>query len=74
VVAASGTLRETTDQAERTRYVWEMDKPMASYLATINIDKYVVETAQGPNGAVIRSYFPPIFQTRSRVISMPFPT
>lgn len=56
IVAASGSLRETVDDGNQTRYIWEMDKPMASYLASINIDKYVIETKQGPEEVIIRNY------------------
>jgi aminopeptidase N len=59
VVAASGTLRETIDDGSQIRYIWEMDKPMASYLASINVGQYVVETSQGPGGVAIRNYLPP---------------
>jgi aminopeptidase N len=59
VVAAPGVLRHTINDEGYTRYIWEMDQPMASYLASINIDKFVPETAQGPGGLIIRSYFPP---------------
>jgi aminopeptidase N len=58
VAAANGTLREAADEGERTRYVWEMEQPMATYLATVDIDNYVVETALGPGGVAIRHYFP----------------
>jgi aminopeptidase N len=58
VVAASGTLRSTEAAGDQTTYVWEMDKPLASYLASINIDNYVVETAPGPGGVTIRNYYP----------------
>ena len=57
VVAASGSLVKTEDSGAGTRYVWEMDKPMASYLAGIHIGMYFVETVAGPNGIVIRNYF-----------------
>jgi len=57
VVAASGGLVKTEDLGASTRYVWEMDRPMASYLAGIHIGKYFVETVQGPDGIVIRNYF-----------------
>ena len=66
VVAASGTLRETIDAGSQTRYIWEMDKPMASYLASINVGQYVVETSQGPGGIAIRNYLPPDFPDRSK--------
>jgi aminopeptidase N len=66
VVAASGLLRNTVDQGEKARYIWEMEKPMASYLAAINIDDYVVETTPGPDGVIIRNYFPPNFPEASK--------
>jgi aminopeptidase N len=59
VVAATGKLKQTKDLGEKTLYVWEMNQPMATYLASINIDKYTLVTARGPNGVAIRSYFPP---------------
>ena len=67
VVAASGMLSEVVDDGTQTRYVWEMDQPMASYLASIDIDKYVIETSTGPNGIVIRNYFTSDFPTEMKV-------
>lgn len=58
MVAASGTLQETRKNGDKTTYVWEMDKPMATYLASINIDQYELVTQEGPNGIKIRNYFP----------------
>jgi len=58
VVAASGNLIETTQEGDKTRYVWEMDKPMASYLASVDIDHYRVEESAGPAGVRIRNYIP----------------
>lgn len=59
IVAASGYLKETNDKGDKTLYVWEMNQPMASYLASINIDQYELITQTGPNGILIRNYFPP---------------
>jgi aminopeptidase N len=59
VAVAPGTLRETVDENGYTHYRWEMEKPMASYLASISIDQFSLETSRGPNGMLIRSYFPP---------------
>lgn len=56
VVASTGTLRDTIDNGTQTLYVWEMDKPMASYLASLNVDKYIVETKSGSGGVTIRNY------------------
>ncbi|RPJ27155.1 MAG: M1 family peptidase [Planctomycetaceae bacterium] len=59
VVAANGVLTDTIDNGDTTTYVWEMDDPMASYLATVGIDDFVVQTAEGPDGVQIRNFFPP---------------
>ena len=58
MVAASGTLKETNQNDGRTTYVWEMDKPLATYLASISIDQYELVTQKGPDGVMIRNYFP----------------
>jgi aminopeptidase N len=58
VVAATGTLEQTTEEGDQTKYVWVMDEPMASYLASINVDQYVLRNLEGPHGIRIRSYFP----------------
>ncbi len=59
VVAANGVLTDTIDNGDTTTYVWEMDDPMASYLTTIGIDDFVVQTEEGPDGVQIRNFFPP---------------
>lgn len=61
VVAASGYLKETSDSGDKTLFIWEMNQPMASYLASINVDQYELFTQTGPNGMAIRNYFPPDF-------------
>jgi aminopeptidase N len=58
VVAATGNLIETTTEAEKTRYVWEMNKPMASYLASVDIDQYMLQESSSPDGIKIRNYIP----------------
>jgi len=55
--AANGVLTETIDN-EGTTFVFEAREPMASYLATINIDEFDLETSQSENGVPIRNYFP----------------
>jgi aminopeptidase N len=57
MVAATGSLKETTQNGDKTTFVWEMDQPMATYLASINIDQYELATQTGPNGLSIRNYF-----------------
>ncbi len=58
VVASNGVLKQTIDNGDTSTYVWKMDKPMASYLATVDISRYVVQMGSGANGVTIRSYFP----------------
>lgn len=58
VVAATGNLLGTTPEGDKVRYIWEMNKPMASYLASISIDQFTVEESMGPDGIVIRNYIP----------------
>lgn len=67
VVAANGKLKETKEDGEKTLFIWEMDKPMATYLATVNIDQYETFTQNGPNGVSIRSYFPTEYPLASRL-------
>jgi aminopeptidase N len=56
-VAANGILTETIDQGETTTFVFEARDPMASYLATVNIDEFDLETSQAENGVPIRNYY-----------------
>ena len=57
-VAANGVLTETIDQGESTTFVFEARDLMASYLATVSIDEFDIETSQSPNGVPIRNYYP----------------
>ena len=56
-IAANGILTETTDNGDTTTFVFEARDPMASYLATINIDEFDIETMQSENGIPIRNYY-----------------
>ncbi len=56
-VAANGVLTETVDNGDTTTFVFEAYDPMASYLATINIDEFDIETMQSKNGIPIRNYY-----------------
>jgi aminopeptidase N len=73
MVAASGTLKETRPGEGRTTYAWEMDRPMATYLASISIDQYDVVAKQGPNGVRIRNYFPKNLSDTNRSPFMALP-
>jgi aminopeptidase N len=59
MVAANGLLTDTIDNGDTTTYVWENSHPTASYLVTVNIAEFVMETIEGPDGLPIRNFFPP---------------
>ena len=59
VVAANGVLVEEVDLGDQRTYVWEMAQPMASYLTTLVIGDFVRVEEPGPEGGLIRHYFPP---------------
>jgi aminopeptidase N len=58
VVAANGLLKSEVDNGDTRTYTWETKNVMASYLATVNIAQFKVQTETGPNGLPIRNYFP----------------
>ncbi len=57
-VAANGLLQDVQQNGDTTTYTWESMYPMASYLATVNVADFVVQSSEGPNGLPIRNYFP----------------
>jgi len=67
MVAASGSLKDTKAYGDKTTFIWEMNKPMASYLASINIDNYELFTQSGPHGISIRDYYPADYSLAHRV-------
>ncbi len=61
VAVANGVLDGVTadpDNPDMQTYNWEMDQPMASYLAVLTVGDYTREEAQSPDGVPIRNYFP----------------
>jgi aminopeptidase N len=66
IVAATGSLAETKENGDKTTFIWEMEQPMASYLASVNIDQYEFVTEAGPNGVILRSFFPPDYPASLR--------
>jgi aminopeptidase N len=66
LVAANGILRQTIERADERTFVWQTRDPMASYLATVNIFPFEVQTEQGPGGLPIRNYFPPEIADEAR--------
>ncbi len=56
--AANGVLTETIDNGDTNTFHFEARDPMASYLATINIDEFELETSESEKGIPIRNYYP----------------
>lgn len=56
-VAANGVLEQTIDNGDSTTYVFEARDPMASYLTTVNIDQFDLETDVTATGVPIRNFF-----------------
>ncbi|MFN8528501.1 MAG: M1 family metallopeptidase [Anaerolineae bacterium] len=67
VVAANGVPADPVDNGDTITYRFDVNQPMASYLATVNIGDFRVERSEGENGLPIINYFPQNFtatQTR----------
>ncbi|HNR45699.1 MAG TPA: M1 family metallopeptidase [Anaerolineaceae bacterium] len=56
-VVANGVLSDTSDNVDSVTYVWQATDPMASYLTTVNIGDYDLETDESDSGVPIRNYF-----------------
>lgn len=68
VVAANGTLIEVIEQDDLQTFVWKSAHPMATYLATVNIDRFTRIDEEGPDGIPIRNYFPTPLAERGQAV------
>jgi aminopeptidase N len=59
MAVASGALVDTLESTDNVTYIWEMDRPMASYLSTIYVADLVVHDADDLADLAIQNYFPP---------------
>jgi aminopeptidase N len=57
MAVANGVLVDTVSTDGETTYTWQANDPMASYLATVHVGKYEIESETGPAGLPIRNYF-----------------
>jgi aminopeptidase N len=53
---ANGELVETTPHGATTTFQWEMDQPMATYLAVLAVGQYERHEQPGPEGIELRDY------------------
>ena len=58
VAVANGVLEQTIQNGERVTYVWEARDPMASYLSTVHVNRFVLDETQTESGLTIRNYYP----------------
>lgn len=58
VAVANGTLESVTEADGRSTYTWQMDEPMASYLAVLSVGDYKLDESTSADGVPIRNYFP----------------
>jgi len=58
VGVANGRLHSSDRRGDRRRWVWEMDQPMATYLAVVAIGDYDLVERDGPYGTRVVSAFP----------------
>jgi aminopeptidase N len=58
-VAANGGLRSVEEGATNRTFVYEMDQPMASYLATVVVGELEEHTDGEVDGIAIRNFYPP---------------
>ncbi len=54
---ANGVLIDTRAEGEGQTFTWQMDKPMASYLAAVGVGQFATETSTSAGGVTIRNYF-----------------
>jgi aminopeptidase N len=58
-VFANGNLQNTTEKDNQATYTWDMDIPMASYLAVVHISPYPVHTEKAADGLPLNFVYPP---------------
>jgi len=56
-VAVNGLIESEVDNGDTTTYTFAINDPMASYLTTININDFDVETMKSDGGIPIRNYY-----------------
>jgi aminopeptidase N len=57
VAVANGILVSTRDNGQTSTFTWEMEQPMANYLAAVAAGDFVLEESVSPAGVPIRDYF-----------------
>jgi aminopeptidase N len=66
IAAANGEPGSITDNGDTRTYEFNVDQPMASYLATVNVSKFQVDTVYGPNELPIINYYPEYYKDEEK--------
>jgi len=64
--AANGVLVDTKAEGTDRTFTWQMNKPMASYLAAVDVGRFAMETSMSAGGVTIRNYFATDLATAGR--------
>lgn len=56
---ANGKLMRRTEDEQNANFKWQLNSPMASYLATVNVGKFVEDQTASPDGTPIHNFFAP---------------
>ncbi|MBX3313954.1 MAG: M1 family metallopeptidase [Actinobacteria bacterium] len=67
VGVANGRLTLREQEGGRRRWVWEVDRPMATYLAVVAVGDYDLVERAGPAGSRVLSAFPTDLGERARL-------
>ncbi len=59
VAIGNGVLQDVQARGSAQTFVWEMEEPMANYLASVVIGELEPEESVSPDGVPIRNYFTP---------------
>jgi aminopeptidase N len=54
---ANGLLKQVVDNGSTRTFILEEDRPMASYLVTVDIAQFTEQDAKSPEGIPVRNYF-----------------
>lgn len=56
---ANGILMSRSEDQQNANFKWQLNSPMASYLATVEVGKFVEEQTTSPDGIPIHNFFAP---------------
>ncbi len=73
VAVANGLPRGAVVHGASATYTWQSRYPLASYLATLEIGRYVARRSNGPGGLPLLSYYPANLAASAQRVFAPLP-